>query len=73
MTETIAAHFDGNVIVPDEPVQLPVGQPLRLRFETAEEPPAARPAPGLGNGSILYMAPDFDELLEGLTVSRLLR
>ncbi len=24
----------------------------------------ARPAPGLGKGSILYMAPDFDEPLE---------
>jgi len=23
-----------------------------------------RPAPGLGKGSIIYMAPDFDELLE---------
>ncbi|HEV3143951.1 MAG TPA: hypothetical protein VGZ47_08720 [Gemmataceae bacterium] len=26
--------------------------------------PAARPAPGLGKGSILYMSPDFDEPLE---------
>ncbi len=25
---------------------------------------APRPAPGLGKGSILYMAPDFDEPLE---------
>jgi prevent-host-death family protein len=25
---------------------------------------AARPAPGLGKGSILYMAPDFDEPIE---------
>jgi hypothetical protein len=33
MTQTIAAHFDGQVIVPDEPVQLPVGQPLRVRLE----------------------------------------
>ena len=27
-------------------------------------PMPARPAPGLGKGSILYMAPDFDEPLE---------
>ena len=40
MSEIIAAHFDGKVIVPDEPVQLPVGQPLRLRVEIAESPPA---------------------------------
>jgi hypothetical protein len=36
MTQTITAHFDGKVIVPDEPVQLPVGQPLRIRLEVAE-------------------------------------
>ncbi len=39
MTRTITAHFDGKVIVPDEPVQLPVGQPLRLHLELAESPP----------------------------------
>ncbi len=39
MTRTIAAHFDGKVIIPDEPVQLPVGQMLRLHLELAEPPP----------------------------------
>jgi hypothetical protein len=38
MTQMIAAHFDGNVIVPDEPVHLPVGQPLRVCLELAEVP-----------------------------------
>lgn len=33
MTQTITAHFDGKVIVPDEPVQLPVGQRLLVRVE----------------------------------------
>ena len=28
MSVTFRAHFDGNVIVPDEPVDLPVDQPL---------------------------------------------
>lgn len=28
MTRTIKAHFDGKVIVPDEPVDLPVGKAL---------------------------------------------
>ena len=38
-----------------QPVAKLVGQrPARL----------SRPAPGLGKGSILYMAPDFDEPLE---------
>ncbi len=35
--------------------QQPVAKLVRDRF------PPARPAPGLGKGSILYMAPDFDE------------
>jgi hypothetical protein len=33
MTQTLTAHFDGKVIVPDEPVQLPVGQPLQVHIE----------------------------------------
>ncbi len=37
MTE-IVAHFDGKVIVPDEPVRLPVGQPLRVQVELADTP-----------------------------------
>ncbi|MFN4261030.1 MAG: type II toxin-antitoxin system Phd/YefM family antitoxin [Gemmataceae bacterium] len=38
-------------------------QPVaRLIGERSTHPP--RPAPGLGKGSILYMAPDFDETLE---------
>jgi hypothetical protein len=35
MTTTLRAHFDGKVIVPDEPVELPVGQPLRIEVYTA--------------------------------------
>ncbi len=31
-----------------------------------EQPKRPRPAPGLGKGSILYMAPDFDEPLEDM-------
>lgn len=40
MNKVIAAHFDGQFIVPDEPVELPVGQPLRVQLEIASE---ARP------------------------------
>jgi antitoxin (DNA-binding transcriptional repressor) of toxin-antitoxin stability system len=32
----------------------------------AEEAQPPRPAPGLGKGSILYMAPDFDAPLEDM-------
>lgn len=38
MTQMITAHFDGKVLVPDEVVQLPVGQPLRLHIELQNTP-----------------------------------
>lgn len=30
MTRALKAHFDGKVLVPDEPVDLPVNEPLQL-------------------------------------------
>lgn len=57
MTRTIAAHFDGKVIVPDEPVQLPVGQPLRVQLELVPETPAARFADFLRFAADLQDAP----------------
>jgi hypothetical protein len=33
MSVTIRAHFDGKVIVPDEPVDLPVNQPLEVELK----------------------------------------
>jgi hypothetical protein len=40
MTQTLLAHFDGKVIVPDEPVKLPVGKALRIEVAVAKK---ARP------------------------------
>lgn len=31
MTTTMTAHFDGKVIVPDEPVQLPLNEKLQVQ------------------------------------------
>jgi hypothetical protein len=31
--KTLKAHFDGKVLVPDEPVDLPINRPLELRVE----------------------------------------
>ena len=39
---TIRAHFDGKVIVPDEPVELPAGTPLTIRVEPEAFVPAER-------------------------------
>jgi hypothetical protein len=33
MPVTIRAHFDGKVIVPDEPVDLPVNKPLEVELK----------------------------------------
>jgi hypothetical protein len=37
MSTTFTAHFDGRVIIPDQPVSLPVGQTLQLRVEMPAE------------------------------------
>jgi hypothetical protein len=44
MTWTIRAHFDGRVIVPDEPIDLPVNQTLEVELKPfpAESPVSAR-------------------------------
>lgn len=36
MTKKIVAQFDGQVLVPAEPVDLPVGTPLTIRIEAVE-------------------------------------
>lgn len=38
MTLTIQAHFDGKVIVPDEPVMLPQNTPLTIRVDAPVTP-----------------------------------
>jgi hypothetical protein len=43
MTTTIRAHFDGKVIVPDEPVDLPINQPLEISLRPSTEAPEKTP------------------------------
>jgi hypothetical protein len=33
MSTVFSGHFDGHVIVPDQPLSLPIGQKLQLRVE----------------------------------------
>ena len=35
MSTIFSAHYDGHVIVPDEPVALPIGKTLQVRVEPA--------------------------------------
>ncbi len=36
-----SGHFDGRVITPDEPVEIPVNTPLRISIEPAQAEPSA--------------------------------
>jgi hypothetical protein len=47
MTTTLFAHFDGNTLVPDGPVDLPVGTALRVQVEVYAENGASTAAPTL--------------------------
>ena len=42
---TVRAHFDGKVIVPDEPVRLPINMPLDLDIKPANGNSAHLPKP----------------------------
>ena len=35
-SQSITGHFDGNVIVPDEPLKLPVGQRVEMEIRSVE-------------------------------------
>ena len=54
---SIDAHFDGEVFVPDGPVDLPVGQKVRIELKPVEVKPTP---PKTG-------APDVEALLEALS------
>jgi hypothetical protein len=47
VSTVFSAHFDGQVIVPDEPLSLPIGQKLQVRIENASE--EARPFANLAD------------------------
>jgi len=53
------AHFDGKVIVPDEPLALAPNQPVRITVEVIEQPPA-RIELGKQPGSISHFAADWE-------------
>ncbi len=42
MTTSLKAHYDGRVIIPDEPVDLPVNTPLELQLSPAAKEPNER-------------------------------
>jgi hypothetical protein len=65
------AHFDGKVIVPDEPLALKPNQRVRIQVEPIDEPARSETKRRLGlqRGAVSYIAPDFDaELSDGFWV-----
>ena len=59
----IKGHFDGKVIVPDEPVDLEQGQRLIVHLEPVAPSPLAPRQPGSAKGQV-QMSEDFDAPLE---------
>lgn len=57
------AHFDGKVIVPDEPLALKPNQRVRIQVETIDQPVLpgdAKRRLGLQRGVVQYIAADFN-------------
>lgn len=57
------AHFDGKVIVPDEPLALAPNQAVRITVEVIEQPAArdeSKRSLGLQRGSVVFIVDDFD-------------
>jgi hypothetical protein len=74
--KTLKVHYDGSVLVPDEPVDLPLNRPLELSVVSLDEPSAApaaldklaalaqnHPAQGASQGDL---AAQHDHYLYGL-------
>jgi antitoxin (DNA-binding transcriptional repressor) of toxin-antitoxin stability system len=51
-------------LAPGDEIIITENQQTVARLRSELEQPVRRPPPGLGKGSILYMAPDFDEPLD---------
>jgi hypothetical protein len=60
----VNAHFDGQVIVPDQPLPLLPGEKLRVTIEREQlvEPKQERRQAGSARGQV-WMSPDFDALI----------
>jgi hypothetical protein len=58
MTKSLLAHFDGKVIVPDEPLKLPVGKRLRVRIESVQRKSKKPGRKIIGQGRFTSGIPD---------------
>jgi hypothetical protein len=77
---TIRAHFDGKVLVPDEPVNLPEGIPLVLHVESPPQPPQEQATTPRGmtagellNSGFVGLWKDREDIGDSLEFARKLR
>ena len=73
MTQTIKAHFDGKTIIPDEPVDLPVNQPLTLNVQSGPQTSAHGTAADLLNSGLVGIWKDRQDIGDSLEFARKLR
>ena len=70
---TIRAHFDGKTFVPDEPVHLPVNQPLTLHVQSAVEPAQSITGEEIARSGLVGLWADRDDIGDSLEFARELR
>jgi hypothetical protein len=72
MTMTIKAHFDGRAIIPDEPVELPLNEPLEVQIQTCEPGPVGTAA-GLADSQLFGVWKDRTDITDTDAFARKLR
>ena len=75
MTTKLRVHFDGRVLVPEEPVDLPVGQSVEVRIDTDNHTRADAGTPSAVLGAVRrapHVSPeDVVELERAISEARL--
>ena len=67
------AHFDGKSIIPDEPVQLPVNQPLRIHVDSHVLPEESITGVELAKSGFVGLWKDRTDIGDSLEYARKLR
>jgi hypothetical protein len=73
MTMSIKAHFDGKAIVPDEPVNLPINQPLRIEVDVAAGEPRGMTGEEIARSGFAGLWKDRGDIGDTLEFARDLR
>ena len=68
MSTTISAHFDGQVIVPDQPLSLAPGEKVRVTIEREQTAPSSQPRrqAGSAKGEVTIVFNAFPDMTDTL-------